>query len=162
MVTKHSATQRIQYSAYLCISPTVAVYHNSGFASLFLPVCVLLDAGWGHHALSTGGESVWKSSREVVLPSHTGMGWAEYQNGRHAYTVLLSMLEQLNPSLYTHQHQIKLPVDVGLDGYHQCQSCSVFTPRAAEQVGLRGYSPTNIFTTGLSPPIVMHWKYLRK
>ena len=37
------------------------------------------------------------------------LGWGEhmYMNGRRAYTVLLSMLEQLNPSLHTHQHQKK-------------------------------------------------------
>ena len=63
----------VEYTLFVYF-PTVAVYHNSSSASLFLPECVLLDAGRGHHALSTGGESVRKSSREVVLPSHTGMG----------------------------------------------------------------------------------------
>ena len=52
----------------------MAVHVGCCAAALLVPVCVLLDAGRGHHALPTGGEGVWNGGRKVVLPPHPGLG----------------------------------------------------------------------------------------
>ena len=59
------------------IHHTVAVHSGGCPPSLLVPVCILLDVGWGHHAVSAGGTGVWNCSWEVVLSPDTGMGWVD-------------------------------------------------------------------------------------
>ena len=66
----------------LTLSLSVAVYSGGCPPSLLLPVCILLDVGWGYHAVSTGGTGVWNCSWEVVLPPNTGMGWVKVFSGQ--------------------------------------------------------------------------------
>ena len=79
-IGKHSMCTQgltcIHWRSSICAQCFISVVVHSGGCppSLLLPVCILLDVGWGYHAVSAGSTGVWNSSWEVVLPPNTGMG----------------------------------------------------------------------------------------
>ena len=47
---------------------------GGSFHPVSVPLLILLDAKRGHHVVPACGEGLWKSSKEMVLATHPGMG----------------------------------------------------------------------------------------